>query len=43
MVRESRERVNEEWTLSIAENFKENQKKNGMEGSVYRLGIQRER
>ena len=26
MVREARKRVNEEWTLSIAENFKENKK-----------------
>ena len=26
MVREVRKRVNEEWTLSIAENFKENKK-----------------
>ena len=27
MVREAKKRVNEEWTLSIAENFKENKKK----------------
>ena len=27
MVREGKKRVNEEWTLSIAENFKENKKK----------------
>ena len=27
MVREPRKRVNEEWTLSTAENFKENKKK----------------
>ena len=26
-VREARKRVNEEWTLSIAKNFKENKKK----------------
>ena len=26
MVREARKRVNEEWTLSVAENFKENKK-----------------
>ena len=26
MVREAKKRVNEEWTLSIAENFKENKK-----------------
>ena len=27
MVREAKKRVNEEWTLSIAKNFKENKKK----------------
>ena len=31
MVREAEKRVNEEWTLSIAEHFKENKKKFGME------------
>ena len=32
MIREAKKRVNEEWTLTIAENFKENKKKN-LEGS----------
>ena len=32
MVREAKKRVNEKWILSIAENFKENKKKNS-EGS----------
>ena len=32
MVREAKKRVNEEWTLSIAENFKENKK-------IFRKGV----
>ena len=31
MIREARKRANEEWTVSIAENFKENEKNFGRE------------
>ena len=38
MVREAKKRVNEEWTLSIADNFKENKKKFQKGVNVVRKG-----